>query len=418
MKTRVKILAMVLVLMTGLVLTSENAGARHFNITFQVFYDELSPYGTWVYRPDFGYVWLPDAGPDFFPYASDGYWVYTYYGWTWVSTYSWGWAPFHYGRWYFDDLWGPMWIPGYEWGPGWVVWRGSGDYCGWAPMGPGITLTFALSPNYFVPAHHWRFLHYHNFGRHDIDRYYIHNHNNITIINNTTIINNIYEDRYGDGRYMAGPQRHEVERRTGRSINPVSVKERTTPGQELSGKELALYKPRVSEYDEAGRKPEPPKAVKYENMSAQHGQKISTPSYSRETVSRQPAPNASGKSEYDSKTPAYGNAHGKEAMSNKPYQAKPSGQASNTKQPAQARPESKNPGYKQPAYSKPAGKDTRSNHPAQAKPSGKSSGQSKAPQVSPSKKMEAGSPSGKPAAQKSTTQGKPSSAAGAKKTGR
>ena len=85
--------------------------------TDQVFYDELSPYGTWVNYPDYGYVWVPDAGSDFRPYATNGYWTYTDYGWTWVSNYIWGWAPFHYGRWFYDDYYGWAWVPGNEWAP-------------------------------------------------------------------------------------------------------------------------------------------------------------------------------------------------------------------------------------------------------------------------------------------------------------
>ncbi|MBK7028485.1 MAG: hypothetical protein IPH45_04430 [Bacteroidales bacterium] len=107
----------------------------HSSITFQSFYDELSPYGDWIYMPDYGYVWRPffDRPDAFRPYSSGGDWVYTEYGWTWVSDYSWGWAPFHYGRWQFDDYLGWMWLPGYDWAPAWVTWGSYGNYWGWAP---------------------------------------------------------------------------------------------------------------------------------------------------------------------------------------------------------------------------------------------------------------------------------------------
>ncbi len=64
----------------------------------------------------------------------------TEYGWTWLSDYPWGWAPFHYGRWDFDNSFGWFWIPGNEWGPAWVTWRRANGYYGWAPMSPGINL--------------------------------------------------------------------------------------------------------------------------------------------------------------------------------------------------------------------------------------------------------------------------------------
>src|ERR1700742_2282003 len=80
--------------------------------TYQTFYDQLSPYGQWVNDPDYGYVWMPEVSADFKPYATDGHWVYTDEGWTWDSDYAWGWAAFHYGRWFFKDGYGWMWLPG------------------------------------------------------------------------------------------------------------------------------------------------------------------------------------------------------------------------------------------------------------------------------------------------------------------
>ena len=84
------------------------------SVSFQVFYDDLSPYGNWVDNPNYGYVWVPDVSPGFTPYGTNGYWAFTEAGWTWVSEYPWGWAPFHYGRWYADPMYGYMWIPGNE----------------------------------------------------------------------------------------------------------------------------------------------------------------------------------------------------------------------------------------------------------------------------------------------------------------
>ena len=108
-------------------------------VTFQTFYDELSPYGEWIRNPNNpGYVWVPNAGPGFAPYKTAGHWANTNYGWTWISDYRWGWAPFHYGRWGRDPYFGWYWEPGYEWGPAWVTWRKAPGYYGWAPMAPGV----------------------------------------------------------------------------------------------------------------------------------------------------------------------------------------------------------------------------------------------------------------------------------------
>ncbi|HEV3324551.1 MAG TPA: DUF6600 domain-containing protein, partial [Puia sp.] len=46
-------------------------------VSYQSFYDALSPYGQWINNPQYGYVWMPNVGPDFKPYSTNGNWVYT-----------------------------------------------------------------------------------------------------------------------------------------------------------------------------------------------------------------------------------------------------------------------------------------------------------------------------------------------------
>jgi hypothetical protein len=100
------------------------------------FYENLSPYGQWFQEPAYGWCWTPyDLSPGWRPY-SDGHWEYTDYGWSWVANERWGWAPYHYGRWFFDDSYGWVWVPGTEWAPAWVAWRYGDDYVGWAPLPP------------------------------------------------------------------------------------------------------------------------------------------------------------------------------------------------------------------------------------------------------------------------------------------
>src|SRR5690625_4780914 len=69
------------------------------NVTFDLFYQSLSPYGRWINYKGYGNAWIPRVSRNFRPYATNGHWIYSDYGWTWVSNYRWGWAPFHYGRW-------------------------------------------------------------------------------------------------------------------------------------------------------------------------------------------------------------------------------------------------------------------------------------------------------------------------------
>ena len=105
-------------------------------IDISYFYDNLAPYGDWFEDPSYGWCWTPyDVSADWRPY-SDGHWEYTDYGWSWASNEIWGWAPYHYGRWFFDDSYGWGWVPGTEWAPAWVAWRYNDEYVGWAPLPP------------------------------------------------------------------------------------------------------------------------------------------------------------------------------------------------------------------------------------------------------------------------------------------
>ena len=97
MKSKIKKLTVVLTFIIISVMFENQVSAQQPYVSFQVFYDQLSPYGQWVDYPNYGYAWIPDAEPGFFPYSTMGYWILTDYGWTWVSDYIWGWAPFHYG---------------------------------------------------------------------------------------------------------------------------------------------------------------------------------------------------------------------------------------------------------------------------------------------------------------------------------
>ncbi|OYW70742.1 MAG: hypothetical protein B7Z37_29800 [Verrucomicrobia bacterium 12-59-8] len=70
------------------------------SVSIDFFYDALSPYGDWIYTPNYGYVWQPLVAqqPGWSPYA-DGSWAYTDAGWTWISNEDFGWLTYHYGRW-------------------------------------------------------------------------------------------------------------------------------------------------------------------------------------------------------------------------------------------------------------------------------------------------------------------------------
>jgi hypothetical protein len=256
-----KIFALLVALNTGAWIIPQEVSAQQGSVSFGVFYNELSPYGQWVDYPGYGYVWIPSTGPDFAPYATNGYWIWTDYGWTWVSGYSWGWAPFHYGRWDYDDSYGWFWIPDNEWGPAWVSWRRSPGYYGWAPMRPGVSLSVSFGSGYTVPNDRWRFVRDRDFSRRDINHYYINRNKNVTIIKNSSVINRTYTDQNRHSTYVSGPDRADVQKITGRSIQPAVIHDNEKPGQNLKNGQLQIYRPQIQINDENGRRPAPSRVV-------------------------------------------------------------------------------------------------------------------------------------------------------------
>ena len=215
------------------------------SVSYQSFYDQLSPYGNWISYPGYGYVWMPNAGPDFKPYASNGNWIYTEAGWTWSSNYSWGWAPFHYGRWFYENGYGWMWIPGNEWAPAWVSWRSGGDYYGWAPLGPRVSVDIALN-SYEPPAHYWNFVPNRYMGSPAAHNYYVNETQNVTIIHQTTIINNYSGSNRERYAYAPGPDVHEVSRVSGNQFTPVQIRQANSPEERVSGSQYVVYRPQIN----------------------------------------------------------------------------------------------------------------------------------------------------------------------------
>lgn len=213
-------------------------------VTLQTFYDELSYYGDWIDNPDYGYVWRPNVGRDFRPYYTNGRWAMTEYGNTWVSDYEWGWAPFHYGRWFYDDYDGWVWLPDTVWGPSWVSWRSGGGYYGWAPLGPRISININFGRNYYVPNNHWVFIpqrciYYPSYARYWEPR------RNIYIINNTTYINNIYTYNR-NVRCYTGPRADEIRRVTRQNVPVYRITDDDRPGStRVDRGNVRIYRPEI-----------------------------------------------------------------------------------------------------------------------------------------------------------------------------
>ncbi len=213
--------------------------------SFDMFHQELAPYGTWMNNPQFGQVWIPNVGRGFQPYVTRGHWVMTEYGNTWVSHYDWGWAPFHYGRWFLDDYYGWMWVPGNEWGPAWVAWRSGGGYYGWAPLSPGLNVNVNINIGRRIPYSYWSFAPQRYITSPRIYDYCVPRGRVVNVINQTTVINNtyVYNDQH---RYYSGPQRRDIERATRRPVAVRQVQTARRPGAtSVRGGSVAMYRPEV-----------------------------------------------------------------------------------------------------------------------------------------------------------------------------
>ncbi len=257
MRSIVKVLVLLFIVNITSVIFPKQASAQQPYVSFQVFYDQLSPYGEWVDYPDYGYVWIPDAGPDFVPYSTQGHWIFTDYGWTWMSDYIWGWAPFHYGRWDYDQYYGWLWVPGNEWGPAWVSWRRADGYYGWAPMEPGISLSVSFGRGYDSHNDHWIFVRDRDIDRNDIDHYYLSRSDENQIVRRSSVINNTYVDNSRHTTYITGPARNDIQRATGRQVNPVAIQEYNKPGQDMNNGKFRIYRPEVARSNGGGVKPAP-----------------------------------------------------------------------------------------------------------------------------------------------------------------
>ena len=153
-------------------------------------YEDLDGYGDWSTSADYGEVWYPTrVARNWAPYQ-DGHWAWVDpWGWTWVDNAPWGFAPSHYGRWaYIGNRWG--WLPCRSrersiYAPALVAFVGGshfsiginiggGEPVGWFPLGPQDVYQppYQVTRNYFTNI----------------------NVTNVRVVNNTTIINNTYNN--------------------------------------------------------------------------------------------------------------------------------------------------------------------------------------------------------------------------------
>ena len=189
-----KKMMLILVLLFSFSLISEAKISYRVGVNFGYFYNSLNSYGDWYEIENGVYVWKPwNIGMNWQPY-SDGRWLWTSDGWYWDSYESFGYITYHYGRWFFDDYYGWVWYPSYDWAPAWVEWRYDDDYIGWAPLPPyalfrynsGIVFTIS----WYAPINYWYFVRYKHFCHDNVWGYGINNHYKNTLFRNTKIRNN------------------------------------------------------------------------------------------------------------------------------------------------------------------------------------------------------------------------------------
>ncbi len=223
-------------------------------VSFNVFYDGLSPYGEWVSAGSGVYGWRPvRVASDWRPYTV-GRWAWTDDGWYWVSDEPWGWASYHYGRWTYDDYYGWIWIPGYDWAPAWVEWRYGDDCVGWAPLSPYAVFSVSWGIHYRTrwdtPHSWWSFVDCGNIAHADVHRYVYRNDNNTRFIGRTRTGGSV---RYSGGRIVTrGPDREFIERRGNVRIETAKVREvegrdRERVVRDGNREQIEVYRPRIQE---------------------------------------------------------------------------------------------------------------------------------------------------------------------------
>jgi hypothetical protein len=86
------------------------------------------------------------------------------------------------------------------------------------------------------------------------------------IIKNSSVINRTYSDRNRHSTYVSGPDRADVQKVTGRTIQPVVIHDNNKPGQNLRNGQLQIYRPQVQRNDKNGRKPAPSRVINLKDV--------------------------------------------------------------------------------------------------------------------------------------------------------
>ncbi|HEY3251646.1 MAG TPA: DUF6600 domain-containing protein, partial [Ignavibacteria bacterium] len=212
-------------------------------VSFQSFYDVLSPMGEWIQvsKEDIDedinegegqafssltddeptlFIWKPSVNSDWKPYMN-GRWIYTNHGWLWQSTDAWGNTTYNYGRWWNSKKYGWVWMPGYAWAPAWVRWKVSADHIGWVPLSPKAKWTSEKGINsnnykYKNPDNDWVFVPKENFVNDLSNTNVISAFRNSELVAKSEPITDIKVEN--DMVINSGPDVQDIEKRTGKKL--------------------------------------------------------------------------------------------------------------------------------------------------------------------------------------------------------
>ena len=223
-------------------------------VSFDLFYSSLSPQGEWISCDAGVYAWRPfGVAAGWRPYYN-GRWCWTDDGWYWASDEPWAWATYHYGRWYYDDVYGWVWIPGYDWAPAWVEWQYGGDCVGWAPLSPYAVFSVGFGVRYrsswITPRYWWSFVDCRHFADPDVHRFVFRTENNSRYIGRTRPAGSV---RYDGGRIVSrGPDRGYIESRGNIRVGRVEIRDvADRPTDRLvrdAGRErVEVYRPKIED---------------------------------------------------------------------------------------------------------------------------------------------------------------------------
>jgi len=229
----IAILAMVLLM------NAVPAARADVDVSFDLFYSNLSPHGSWLVSAEYGRVWQPRVyARGWNPYY-DGHWEYADVGWTWVSDYSWGGVPYHYGTWVLDPMMGWVWVPGYTWAPAWVVFRTGSDYIGWAPVAPSFALGMSFERSAPVSSS-FLFVSTRDFCAPKVRSYVVPERDaprilaRTTVLNNLVVQNNIVVNRGPDVRDVESASRRKI------AVTPVESLRRVGPYTNVRRDQLVI----------------------------------------------------------------------------------------------------------------------------------------------------------------------------------